>query len=501
LAAIEVIYLTRQDTIDAACEMLEHSTPGSQVWMVLPWRAKLGLKLVNLKRLKRTAQNLALDLRLVTRHLYTRSLAREAGISTHMFVPDRLRSYRRARRYDTQGLAARVVPVSERLGQRWERKPRDLSVRSAFLSLTGLVGLLGILAIVVGALVPSATITIAPQAQPVSGTFHLQANTTYREADYEEGIIPARRVQVIVEGRGETPATGSISVPGEYASGEVVFTNRTDQPVTVPQGTIVRTSSGVTMRFYTVEDVQLPPALHGHARVGIVATDPGPVGNVRALTINAVDGEIARYVNVLNNVGTVGGAYTQVPVVSYQDFDKLQADLARQLQDEAYERLVSELEAGEFIPVDSLDVQIMSREFDQVVNEQSDVLSAQMKVVVGGTAVDGIALQLMAAHLLEEGAGRDMRILMDSLEIDHSDRIQADERSLLFTIQARGLVAPEIEEKQIKTAIRGREVPNASQWLAEHLDLSDQASIEITPDWWPRIPLLPARIDVIVASR
>lgn len=501
MASIEVIYLTRRDTIDAACELLENSTSGAQVWMVLPWRVGFALKLINLKRLNRVAQNSAVDLRLVTHHFHTRSLAREAGIPVYFFVPGRLRPYRRARRNHAEGMAARVVPVQERLGRRLEKRPQHLGVGGIFMSLAGMVGLLGMLAIVIGSIVPSATVTIEPEARAVSADFFVQANSTYRDVDYEQGIIPARRVQVIVEGRGEKPATGTISIPGEYASGEVVFTNRTDQPVTVPQGTVVRTSSGVTARFMTVSEVQVPASLHGHARVGIIAADPGPAGNVRALTINAVDGEVARYVNVLNNVGTGGGAFKQMPVISYQDFDQLQADLGRELQEEAYERLVSELGPGEFIPIDSLDVQVMSRQFDQVVNEQSETLSMQMKVVVGGTAVDGAAMHWLAADKLEKDAGDDMRVIMDSLQVNHSNRVQVTERNVLLSVQASAQVAPVIDTERIKTAIRGRDIPEAEDWIREHLQLRDDARIAITPSWWNRIPLLPARTDVVIASR
>ena len=39
------------------------------------------------------------------------------------------------------------------------------------------------------------------------------------------------------------------------------------------------------------------------------------------------------------------------------------------------------LEEGEFVPPDSLDVQIMSQKYDQVLDQRSDVLSGEMQVV------------------------------------------------------------------------------------------------------------------------
>ena len=500
MRAIEVLYLRRGDTVDAARELLKSATPGAQVWVVVPWRLPLALKLVNLRRLQRTAEDAALDLRLVSSHSQTRALAREAGMPVRFFLPFRLRRYRSARRTGAKGLVARIVPARGRVGGRWARRPRSIGLGAVLLSFVVIFCLVGVLLGAAVALLPSATITLDPVAEPVAATIPVAANPVYKEIDYGRAIIPARIVQVIIEGSGETPATARLDVPDGHASGEVVFANRTTEPVTVPQGTIVRTSSGVNVRFYSVSAVELPATLYGHARVRIIALEPGPSGNVKALTINAVEGEVADLVDVLNDALTQGGNIRRVAIVSYRDFDVLRASLVKRLQQEAYDQLVSELNEDEFVPPDSLDVQVMSQRFDQVVDQQSDVLSMEMKIVARGLAVDGQSINGLAAQLLQSRADEGFRLVEDSMVVQRSAQVRVQANEVHFDVMARGLLAPVIDVDRAKAAVRGKTRAQATYWLDQRYHLQRRPRILMVPAWWDRMPWLLARMDVIISS-
>jgi len=496
----QVIYLSRQDSIDTACELLQHATPGARLWMVLPWRMRFALNLVNLKRLRRVADNAAVDLHLVSSHFQTRALARDAGIAVCFTVPHRLRSYRRVRRKGVQGLRARVVPVEGKVRFRGKGGSWTFSLGAGLLYLIGIIGLIGVLLGAIMLFWPSATVTLKPVARPISTEFSVTANPAYKEINYGEAVIPARIVQVIVEGRGDTPATARMDVAEGHASGEVVFANRTSESVTVPKGTIVRTSSGINVRFYTVSEVELPPVLYSHVRIAVIALEPGPTGNVKALTINVVEGEVADQVDVLNDAPTKGGTIQRVPLVSYKDFDTLRADLIERLQKQAYDQLVSELEEGEFVPPDSLDVQVMSQHFDQVVDQRSDVLSMDMKVVARGVAVEGQALQPLSTRFLESQGGEGVKIIADSLVVKRSEQVRVEGRVVYFDVAANGVVAPIIDVDRVKASIRGKEVAEATQWLNSHLDLEVEPHITVSPKEWERLPFLLGRLDVVISS-
>jgi len=500
LRSIEVIYLQRSDTVETVRALLSAATPGAQVWLVSPWRLRLTDDLVSLKLIQRAGQDMAIDLRLVSKHFHTRALAREAGIPVRYALAPRLRAYRRARDKSRRGLPSRVIPVQGRLGRYWERRPVHLGFTAVFMSLVVVAVLFGIMAGIAAALVPSATITLQPKSQSVSGRFDVMANPRYRDIDVERMVTTARVAQLILEGHGDTPATGRMDVPDGRAEGQVVFVNRTANPVRVPKGTVVRTGAGTNARFLTVADVELPAAIGANARVRILAVDAGLAGNVLPLTINVVEGDIARQVDVLNDTATSGGSVKQVATIGAPEFDVLRADLSKKLQQEAYDQLVASLALGEFVPANTLEVQIMSQEFHQVMGQQSDLLSMTMKVVVKGIIVDGVALNTLCAKLLEAQAAEGMVILEDSLVVEPSPEMTVDENTVRFSVSARGVVAPMIDSDHVKSRIRGKTVAEASDWLQDYLELQREPVIRVEPQWWEWIPLLPGRVDVSVLA-
>jgi hypothetical protein len=184
-------------------------------------------------------------------------------------------------------------------------------------------------------------------------------------------------------------------------------------------------------------------------------------------------------------------------VVAYRDFDRLRADMIDKLQRQAYDQLVAELDTAEFVPPESLDVQVMAQHFDQVVDERSDVLSMTMKVVARGMAIDGVAVEDIARRLLEASA-ENVALIPDSLVIDRSAQITLEDTQAKFEIEAKGAVGPSIDPDQVKRAIEGQPVATAKEWLASNLELVTAPEVSVSPPMWDRLPLLPARIDLVI---
>ena len=303
--------------------------------------------------------------------------------------------------------------------------------------------------------------------------------------------------------KGKTPASGREDVADTHASGEVVFVNRTTEPVVIPKGTIVRTSSGVIVRFYTVADVEVPAVLYGQGRIGVIAMEPGPTGNVKELTINVIESDVANRVEVLNDSPTRGGDIKRVPIVALQDQNRLLEELGGRLQEEAYEQLSAELAEGEFVPPESLESLVMAQYFHQDLRERADVVSMELKIVVRGIVVDGQALDELATQYLNGIAGEGMALIPGTLYVRRLDLVAEEEggrRWLALKIAARGMAAPVIAEAKVISAVRGKRVSQAVRWLEERLDLRAEPRITIMPEGWDRLPLLPGRIQVLILA-
>ncbi|MBN1400724.1 MAG: baseplate J/gp47 family protein [Anaerolineae bacterium] len=500
MGPVQVILLTRHDTVDTACQLLRSATSGAQVWMVIPWRNRIAGTLFDLKRLRHVAAAAALDLRIVSGRLRTRTLAREAGIRTRVRLPWRLLKYRRHRAPAKLGAGGRLVATREQVKRRARGEPASLTFGAALLTLLLVVLLAATMLATAAALVPSATIQLEPLAEPVEARFDLTASPAYAGIQYAQAIVPARIIDLVIEGRGETPTTGTIWVKEKHASGNIVLVNRTDSPVLVPKGTIVRTGSGVNLRFYTVADVELPGQVYAHRRIGIIALEPGEEGNVDALTISVVEGENAHLVDAINDTPTSGGEDVTKYVVKRVDFETLREDLKKKLENDAYDQLMDSLEEEEFVPRESIRGEIVSEDFHQVLDEQTDVLSMDMQVRVTAVAVDGKAIEELAKRFLESGSDRELQVVPSSLSIQRSEDVEVSGNEVRLSVVARGAVAETIDVERIRRAVRGKELDQASAWLSQQYDLNRQPELEVTPDLWERMPLLPARIEVKILA-
>lgn len=495
---VDVIFLTRHDTIDTACELLRRARPGAQVWMAVPWRARYTRELLNLKRLRRIAGDKAVELRLVSRDTRTRSLAREAGVIAVSSLPRALKR-QESREIKSADFGARVIPVTEQLSARHLRAPARFNVGNAILGLAFIALLLATMIGVIAVFLPSAEVALEPVSTREQVAFTAQANTRYDTVDRELGLIPLRSVQVIVEGQAETPASGTADVAEGYASGYVVFTNRTNEAVVVPQGTVVRSGSGETMRFRTTEEVTLPATLFGTVRAPVEGVEAG-YAMVGAYTLTRVEGALASRIEVMNDASIGGGGSRRVPIVTYADLDTLRAVLVEQLQGQAYDLLVQQLGAGEFVPANTLSVEVMSLDYDQYVNQQNDVLSGRMRLVVRGSAVNDAHLKQLARARITAQAGGDVELIEDTLEMEQVGDIGVEDSWVKIDMRAAAAVAPTVDYDDVRANTRGRTPEQAAEWLETNLALASAPRIEIKPEGWPRMPILDGRFTITLSS-
>ncbi len=501
MQSVLVLTVARQDSVDAACEALRNAAPGSQVWLVLPWRAGWGLRLINLKRLRRAAESAALDLRLVSGHVQTRILARTAGLATYAMTPLRLRRYAQRLRSPSVAAARIAAAIPPRL-QRLQRRPKTLRFGGALAGLLSIALLVSALGATGALLVPNARVTLRPITKSVSASFAVQASPQAEAVDYGGSIVPGRTIYALIGDRLEAPATGNTPVPDGYASGEVVFANRSDQAVTVPKGTVVRNGAGIGARFLTVSDVEVPGQLYAQARVGILAAEPGPQSNVPPLTINIVEGDIAYRVDALNPQATHGGSVKRVPQVTEADLKGVYAALIEKLRERTAAELNKELQPGEFIPPGATgELAVFSYNYEQTPGQQSAIAAVRMQVSVAAIAVNESGLkQLAIAYLERSASGEAYALVPDSLSITSSSEGGGDAGQGVFQVRAAGQVAPVINTAQVQRALRGQPLAQAQAWLDENLELAEPAQIELLPIQWERLPWLPARLRVRISS-
>ena len=500
----EIIWLEEGDDASIVRYKLEHAR-SRRVALVIPPGSTLLQSEVGLILVRRFADALALDLVLVARDRAAVELARRVGLRT-------VASEGAAQRVRGRGPKDMLTRLQEVVPAAATRLPTLPIRRQTERGLRGLLGLqlghiilltmgcavtfLSLAALMV--LVPRATIVLDPKGSRETAHAELVARTDVERADSERGWVPARIVEIEAVGEEDGQTTGKQSIPDQHATGEVVFANKTMESATVPKGTVVRTNDGEPVRFYTLLDVDVPGSYGATARVPVMAFEPGPAGNVAALTIRVVEGEAAYKVDVLNDQPTRGGADKRVSIVSSEDHDRLRALLMQRLQQKAYGLLVQKLDPGEWIPPDTIEVAIAEEVFDQKVGEPAEALRLTMKVRVGGVAVQGQATRELMIRRLESH-GKGLVVNDATLQVEQPvGKALVEGQVVRFRARASAQLVRAIDLQTVSARLAGWDQRSALEWLSaeSEYDLRQPPEIRIEPDWWPRLPWLPSRIKV-----
>lgn len=504
----QVLYLEMEDDLPAIRELLE-GAQAKRVLLVVPKGSRIFREPLNLRILCRYANDLALDVALVTRDSRTRQLAKEEGIAVLSSITRGQRGRWRSgvpRRSSAQRAAvARVDGLRSGRG--------DIGYGDTLIVWAGrILGVLlfaFLLVVVVGMavlLIPEAKVTVVPYREVVEATLQLTANPEEEKPSLSSLTIPARIVETEVEQTGEIATVSKRDAPDAPATGTITFINQTADPLQVLPGAVVRTSTGTTVRFRTVTTATLEAVVGARADAEVEALQPGPVGNVDKATITEVETSGLRgKVRVINEQPTRGGGVKQVGVVTRADMDRLKAQLYQQLQQRAYVELQNQLGEQEFLPPESMTTEIMAEVYDQFLDAEADVLHLQMRILATGTAVDRANANLLAYDVLKERIPATYELQSEEIAFSlDEENVQMLGRSVILDVTASAPLVVNVDRGEVRSTVSGLGADEAVQALTETFALDAPPVVEVMPDWikrWEwldRVPLLQFRIQVVV---
>lgn len=492
----QLLYLDAHDDTASTREKLRWAQ-ADRVVLVWPSHGRILHRRVDLVLLAREAARQAAQLGVLSHDPDVREHARQLG----MPVFDDLDAVSR-QAWPEKGAGPPVTPAPpERttLPPRPERpaappRRRWTEAQRAGSMLVVIAALLG-LSLVIG---PAAVIELSAAEQEESVEFPVALGEV-SAGPVDAIALPSRSLQVEVEGEIQIPTRGTVQAAATAATGWVSFTNRNESEVILPEGTGVRTLGPDPQRFETTERALVPAGIGSEVLVPIRASDAGPAGNVPAGAVGAIEGTLGLDLTVTNPDPTSGGATESRPGVTQVDIALARAALERQLLQEANARLQDRLEEGESLAPDSIAVvQVLASDFGPALGEPSEVIRGSMQVRVGATAFDtGRLLEAGLARIAEE-AGTSRAIIPDSVRVD----IVPVETGagVAYQATARGRSRPEVDLGALAEATAGKSLTDAASVLTGELDLAAPPRFRLWPGWWPRMPLLPLRIQMVWVS-
>jgi len=342
---------------------------------------------------------------------------------------------------------------------------------------------------------PSAAVTVAPAALPMpSATLALRAGAG--------GDISAQPLSTTINAKVTGTATGSRNDEIK-ATGSVRFTNQTTDDITIPKGTIVQTSAAADrIQFVTTETKTLPRSIilgitliSGQIDVPVEAVVGGPAGNIAANRIVVSNRSVYA---VTNPLPTTGGDTKKIPIVKAEDYTAAtaKASVDRALADAANDQKLrwrSQLSGDAVVYVGTPSLTSQGSLAD-VVGKEIATFDVPITAAVQGFAVAGDQPARAAVERYRTMAGEGNVLDERTAQFSGINAPTVADNGVIWRLVASGQQSPRLDPARIRGALAGRTVPEARALLeAQGLHVTD---LRVAPSWWPRMPLLDARIAV-----
>ncbi len=409
------------------------------------------------------------------------------------------------------------VAVYERAarGRDWRARLRarlEPLRRLLLVGTTGLLLLLGALWFLV--LGPQVVVTLQPAAIPVQETLEITADPQQTAPDPAARRLPARLVPLVVEVWEPLPASGGQRALKQPATGTVVFTNLTDQPLTVARHWVVSTAEGV--RFATVEEAVLPGQRGAQARVPVVALEAGERGNVAAgqivrlerrlrsaeesdrLTKAALVNESVRklleaeaklptQVAVTNPEPTRGGGERVVVAVTDQDRAAAEARALQRARREAEERLRQEQRAGELALSGTVEFALLTVEAPaQIEMGRKAEAALRLEARARAAFVRLDHLETVAREGWRPTLPAAFALRPETMQIGLPTPVQRSEPPFVFRLPVSAWAVALIDEDRVQAYVRWRDPAAAQRDLMAAFVLARPPEIFVSPAWLGR---------------
>ncbi len=501
----QIIQLEPHDDTVSVKDKMGWSQTG-RVVLVWPTRGRLLDRRLDLVLILRHSRALGAQIALVTSDPEVRFQARSLDISVYQSVRKAQKArWKRPRRssfiinQERQAWQDRLERVQEIIADPLHRK-RGTRVLSQPLRIG--VFALAVLAVlsIAAVLIPSAEISITPEIRQQEITLNVRANDSVEKINLS-GILPVRWASSIVEGRGSLQTTGNTSIPTDYASGEVVFQNLTDQPVVIPAGTVVSTTDS-SYRFTTLRERRVRAGSGKVVETPIRAISPGSTSNLSAGRIKAIEGKLGVFLTVNNIKPTRGGSMSPSPAPSTRDRNQLREQLISTLTQNALQEIQDSLEPEAILLTESPAlVSVLSETYSPADLQPASELELILRLEFEAPYISEKDSEALASAILEANLPTGYTPISGTMDIEQLTTPQFKGGSTTpWWIRLSRSIQSQPSAIQAVSLALGRSPQKASQLLMESLSLAKTPQIETFPSWWPVMPLIPIRIEVITTG-
>lgn len=488
---------------------------GRRVLLIWPERGTALTRKLDLVLVQREARRRVIQLALVTQDEDVIRHAKELNISTFPTIEDSDRQrWKRGRtkvflprqhKPEFEADPQELMTVASRV-----RSPRKRFSQVQFIieRTVLLLIFMGVIAAAAYVVLPQATVTFSVEQDIISADITITADPdpAVTDLDVSSATMPATVLRAPVQKVLSVETTGVRQFDDLPAVGSVVFTNNTNQPVSIPLDTVVSTSAGTPIRFKTVSSGTVPAGPGEQLTLNIEALpeSSGSVGNVGAGLINNLVGDLAEQVSVINISPTTGGESRVRAVVTEDDLERLRLMVNGELQRIAFDEMRSQLTETQTIIEETLQIPPDGIRSDWInyshqAGDITPTVSLDMRAVVEAIVIDDrFARQIVFASLSAQKPAT-LVLLPDTYIYSRGEVVNVDENNrVTFATSGEVVATAQINEEALRQELPGKSLDQVERIIAQRVPLmrGTDISVNVIPGWLQHMPLLPMRINI-----
>lgn len=362
----------------------------------------------------------------------------------------------------------------------------------------GLAALLVIGLLIYGLIfAPKAKVLVKAETSETALSLPFIADTAATELDKDSNIVQALTKEA-QKNDSEKVETSGEENKGDKASGEVSMTVKKctpplDEPPAVPSGTGI---SANNQTYITQEKASFAFAGASGSCVNYKSPNPIPIVSQKGGKANNVPSgtnfSVAGRSDVAASGSASGGTDKIVRVVSLTDIDKAKERINSK-QNTVQEDMKTEFARQGYVPINE---SFSSTDADYVVStaigaEANEVsVSVTIKYAMLGVKEDDIKA-LIEEQIKEDDQNGGQKVLNDGLAqakfTPSEPQKKLSDKQKAFTLESKVVLGPEIKQDEIKQQISGKKTGEAEDLIKDRAGLADP-KIELSPFWVRKIP-------------
>ncbi|CAN5677417.1 hypothetical protein BH23PAT1_BH23PAT1_1860 [soil metagenome] len=373
-----------------------------------------------------------------------------------------------------------------------------------------ILGVAALILLIVGwyvafTVLPKATVLVKTDNSFIPSEINLTASTRVDSLDEARAVVPAVRKELRKTDTEKVATTGEKD-KGKKAIGAVSLKNcsASVEPITIPRGTGVSTGN---LTFITTEKVTLPPTvLNGLSQcttpeedVSVEAQNAGDKYNLSSGRTFSVSGYSR--VSGTNEDKIEGGTSKIVKIVSQQDVTNARNRLQERNEEGAKEEVSKSLKEEGYVSLpDTLQESSPEITSSPNVGDEANEVTITSTITYSMFGVKEDDLNKLVEVSVEGEIDKDKQTILDygidkaSFKVDGSDANTAR-----LTMQVQVEAGPQLDKDSIKQEILGKKKNEATELIQSRPGIK-QVEVSYSPFWVSSVPKNPEKISVTFES-